>query len=358
MAEKTHTCPTCPMCPICREITPGPGYLLNCCNNKICASCKDDTFEFMQQNGCPLCRSTFDSFCITVDFTETIERGLLPLITVKRNGQLETVIISERTMRAIGRTINKAHHDMLPLCRSGKACVPFLLNNKILLYLQPGQIEALRRVRTSAMQQITDYMLNFLKTYSESSPSGSLMKLFLAPAHKTLCFTGGIDFLLEPSNSFAVRRHFFLQVYGAKYLYGVKDEFLRYSQEFIEVRDEMWELWDLWVMQDVKTVQLCDTYPEETGMIFARNLMQCERNCSALATPYGRFVASHWRMCMFPATGDEETVDWCGLLSEIAESECRFSRWFSLREKCFKMINERWENITWDPSTPSTPSTT
>ena len=159
MAEKKHMCP---MCPIRREIIPGPGYLLNCCNNKLCASCKHDTFEFMQQNGCPLCRSTWDWFCITVDFTETTERGLLPSITIKRNGKLDTVIISERTMRAIERTITKAHDDMLPLCRSGKARAPFLLNNKILLYLQPSQIEALRRVRTSAMQQITNYILNLI----------------------------------------------------------------------------------------------------------------------------------------------------------------------------------------------------
>jgi hypothetical protein len=169
------------MCPVCRETKLCPGSVFPCCNNVVCNSCVDATAKFMLFNGCPLCRSTMGRFSIIVDFTETFETGLLPSICVKRNGEVKTLVVSERTLRAISRSISKAHDNMLLPCRSGKLRMPTTTAAHLCpqLYLQRKHIQDVDLMRTEAMSEITDCVINFLKTVSELAPSGSFMKAFL-----------------------------------------------------------------------------------------------------------------------------------------------------------------------------------
>jgi hypothetical protein len=222
------------MCPVCRETMLCPGSVFPCCNNVVCGSCVDATAKFMLFNGCPLCRSTMGRFSIIVDFTETFEMGLLPSICVKRNGEVKTLVVSERTLRAILRSISKAHDNVLLPCRTGKLRMPTTTAAHLCpqLYLQRKHIQDVDLMRTEAMSEITDCVINFLKTVSELAPSGSFMKAFLGGTRKSIYFTGGITKILHPTFSVVVREHLCLP-----------DE---NKLDHIEVRDEVMDVWELW----------------------------------------------------------------------------------------------------------------
>jgi hypothetical protein len=282
-------------------------------------------------------------FSIIVDFTETLEMGFLPSICVKRDGDVKTLVVSERTLRAITRSINKAHDNMLLPCRSGKLKMPTIAAAHLCpqLYLQRKHIQDVDLVKTEAMSEITDCLLNFLKTFSgSSSPSGSFMKAFLGGTRKSICFTGGITNILHPTFSVVVREHLCLP-----------DE---NKMDHIEVRDEVMDVWELWSLNEANREGMCllseclqyDTTPEETGMIFARNVMGCWENCHELTTPYGSFVAEHWRVYMFASTTTERYIDPGEVFKALRESHDVISWLICLECVCSALIAAAWEALS------------
>jgi hypothetical protein len=294
----------------------------------------------MLLNGCPLCRSTMGRFSIIVDFTETFATGLLPSICVKRNGEVKTVVVSERTLRAISRSISKAHDNMLLPCRSGKLRTPTTTAAHLCpqLYLQRKHIHEVDLMRTEAMSEITDCVINFLKTVSELAPSGSFMKAFLGGTRKSIYFTGGITNILHPTFSVVVREHLCLP-----------DE---NKLDYIEVRDEVMDVWELWSLKEATRACLLhecvqyDTTPEETGMIFAKNVLGCWENCHELTTPYGSFVAAHWRVYMFASTTTERYIDPGEVFKALRESHDVISWRACLERVCPALIAAAWEALS------------